>query len=126
MNLTAPPAGYGVPPLRPRAKRSTVVNAQVDAKLGLTDDWSDKPTIKNQLDNPEMWRKSREEVKIFDLSIPDQLSAYNEILTRTTLPDTNVFMARNEVKSFDQTQNWKALVQLQYVEYRVILKTKDT
>lgn len=98
-----------------------------DEDIKLENGWDEKATIKDQINRgPEYWKLDRVEVKVFDLTNAEQLKAYNEILTKSNQPDTNVVLVDNKREFSEKTGNWMALVELQYILYRKLLVTKSS
>jgi hypothetical protein len=119
----AVPVGIGVPRDRRGATPKSVRGGALTANL--VDQWLDTPTMANQINNPELWKSDREEVIVYDLSKPDELAAYNSVLTKVRDPKTNVFINAKHTEKFDDTHNWKVLLELSYVKFRVIMETKE-
>jgi hypothetical protein len=128
---TAPPVGQGVPrrhsqhvsPEDPDAKKKE----ETPPDHTLDDDWTDRPQLKDQIQREEgsYWKFDRTEAKIYDLSNPEQLAAYTAMLTESTRPDANLVILAKESKWSDKTDNWKILVEIQYIRFRKILLTKN-
>ena len=87
--------------------------------------WSEKPSLKDQISRgPEYWKLDRVEVRVFDLSKNSDLVGYNEVLTRTSMPDTNVVLIQNDRQWNANAGNWMACVELQHILYRRVLITE--
>lgn len=94
--------------------------------VDLSDEWSPTPSLKDQiLMGQEYWKLDRVEVRLFDLSLPADVIAYNDLLTKTSLPDGNVILVQNDRQWYAQTGTWRACVELQHVLYRRVIKKKD-
>lgn len=90
-------------------------------------EWGDEPTFPNQLQKgPDYWRLDKVEIKIFDLNKPEELSAYQELLTACNSTTANKSLIEEERKYCEQTGNWKVYTKIQYLKFRKLLKTKDT
>jgi hypothetical protein len=125
----AMPVGSGIrhrqyvpPSLKPEAPSDPDLTSALPEK---PDEWSDRPSIVGQLQDQRLWKLDRVEVKIFDFSDPKQLSDYNALVTQCSLPETNCFITLNDRQFCAQTGMWKAMVELQYVKYRKLLKKDE-
>ena len=100
--------------------------ASKSESVALSDEWSPTPSLKDQiLMSQEYWKLDRVEVRLFDLSVPTDLAAYNDLLTKTSLPDGNVILVQNDRQWYAQTGTWRVCVELQHVLYRRVIKKKD-
>jgi hypothetical protein len=119
---TALPVGYGVP--QERARKVTPLRVPPTQAVDSPDDWSETPTIKNQIGQPELWRITGEEVKVFDLAISEDVKLYNDLLTICNKPETNKFIRDRKIESFQQTSNWKVIVHVCTIQFKKLLKTE--
>ncbi len=88
--------------------------------------WEDTPTYPDQLSRgPQYWKLDKVDVKVFDLSQPDQAKDYAELLTQSNKPGTNKVLIAQERKFSEDTHSWKVLVEIQYIKFRKLLKKKD-
>ena len=89
------------------------------------DEWIDKPSIVDQIQNAHHWKLDRIEVKVFDFSVKDEVVAYSTLMTACNKPDTNCVVMSQDRQFCAQTGNWKVLVELQFVKFRRLLAKKD-
>lgn len=87
--------------------------------------WSEKPSLKGQIGRgPEYWKLDRVEVRVFDLSKNSDVVSYSELLTKTSMPDTNVVLIQNDRQWNAGSGNWMACVEVQHILYRRVLITE--
>jgi hypothetical protein len=119
--------GRGVPALtiiKPEPKPAPKTPSTVS--LDPVEEWIDQPMLKDQLENPALYRLDKREVRIFDLSQPEQLAAYNTLLAQASAPGTNL-LVMDEQKQFATTrENWMVLVTLQWVKFRRLLEKEKS
>ena len=111
--------GYGVE--RPRPIKTV---RKTEVALDKPFVWMDKPQMVGQYLDATACRLARCEVRIFDFSIPKELSAYNDLLTRTSDPDhSNEFVGSPEMKYSEITDNWKAMVLVRTMQFKKLFDT---
>ena len=129
MNASVPreamPMGWGVPTIKqPRPKNAPPASGNV-VSIDSPDSWSDKPSLPDQINEPEMCKVEKLEAKMFDLSKAEELLAYNALLTENQKPDTNILFRDHRVEAFPALGTWKVFVLVQTVKFRKIIQTRD-
>lgn len=89
-------------------------------------DWGDKPTFADQIQRgPQFWKVDHIEVKIFDLSKPDDVKDYSTLLSEAEVPGSNKSLTFVERKFADESGNWKVMVEITFLKFRQLLKKKE-
>ena len=121
----AMPLGYGVPTIKPVRQKVSAPTGSSMVSVDAPDAWSDKPSIPDQINEPEMCKVEKIEAKIYDLSDPKQLAEYNALLTENQKPDTNILFRDHRVEQFPTLGTWKVFVLVQTVKFRKIVQTRE-
>jgi hypothetical protein len=107
-----------------RVKRPKPVKLPItqDTPLSAAGDWSDTPEIDNQIQEPSAYKLGKKEIIVLDLSLPQDLKRYNEILTNEASPAASMAIVAKDEKFVEELQNWKVLLTVQHVKFKRLLK----
>ncbi len=97
-----------------------------DRALSLDEEaeWVDEATFPDQmLRGPQYWKLDRIEAKVFDMSVPEQMLAYSELLTACNQDGTNKVVSMCDRHYSTDTNNWRIFVEIQHIKYRKMFKT---
>ena len=113
--------GSGVP----RRKPSKIVKLKVHpdvTPLSEMGDWSDVPDVANQIQEPDAYRLGKQEVMVFDLSKPEDLTKYNELLTNSASAKANIAILEEDRKFGEKSESFKVYVKVQHVQFKKLFK----
>lgn len=119
----------GTPYDRPKARNISdhplhKINIEVDDDGNELDGAG--PIVKDQYTNPawrRTWRQSAPQVAVYDLTDPDDLRKYNEMLTLSEPPTApQKFIIRTQEQFDEKKGSWKVFVMYRTITYKKILK----
>src|SRR4051812_16518992 len=75
------------------------IKAEEEVSLDGPVEWIDEPTYPDQINRgPQYFKLDRIEVKVYNLSIPDEAVAYSKLLSEAGGPASNKFILHKETK----------------------------
>ncbi len=95
----------------------------VEYSMDGPDEWVDEATFPDQIfRGPDYWKLDHVEVKVFDMSKPEDAEEYAKLLTAVNSPGTNRCISTVERKFSEDIHNWRIFVEIQHIKYRKLLK----
>lgn len=82
------------------------------------EEWSEKPSVPNQIDASSFCRSTGLKVHFLDLKKPDDVFIYQNILDKLSGPFRSAVLVKEERRDFD----WNVLLVVQYFEFKKIIK----
>lgn len=80
--------------------------------------WQDRPCVVDQFTRyPDTVRPGHVEVKIFDLSNPEELKEYNRIISNASSSTPSLAVTAKDTQFSKKTDNWKVLIQIQHYQF---------
>jgi hypothetical protein len=124
MQSASESVGQGVPRV-PRVKPCKIrVTPEKTPVSMLADegDWTSTPDVAGLINNPDACTPVGQEVMVFDLSKPEDLQKYNEVLTNAYSPKANIFVLNEEVKFGEKTETFKVYLKIQRMKFKKLFK----
>ena len=78
-------------------------------------------SVEGQFQDETAWRKKKTYIKVYDLSIEEQLDAYSNLINAAHQEDPEAILIDEEKQFCRTTENWKVLVQVVEIEYKQTL-----
>ena len=81
------------------------------------------PSVEGQLNQDDTWELDGVQVDVLDLTSPDDINAYQELLKASMSKDPTIIIVEQDRQFCEDTSNWKVFVMSTKIRYKKLTGT---